>query len=79
MNPLCIVAQESNGRGCPFCRCEIKGTEPIVVDAFQPLPPIVSKSAESRSADHVHRDGAEVNIVYRKSNVATSDKCGQLL
>ena len=30
--------QESEGQGCPFCRCEIKGTEPIVVDPFRPKP-----------------------------------------
>lgn len=28
--------KESEGQGCPFCRCEIKGTEPIVVDPFDP-------------------------------------------
>lgn len=34
---LCVCArQESEGQGCPFCRCEIKGTEPIVVDPFHP-------------------------------------------
>lgn len=33
--PLCYC-QESEGQGCPFCRCEIKGTEPIVVDPFHP-------------------------------------------
>ncbi|MGH0170583.1 UNVERIFIED_CONTAM: hypothetical protein FKN15_059475 [Acipenser sinensis] len=33
----CLTAwQESEGQGCPFCRCEIKGTEPIVVDPFNP-------------------------------------------
>ncbi|XP_078464394.1 E3 ubiquitin-protein ligase CBL-like [Lampetra fluviatilis] len=33
----CLTAwQESDGQGCPFCRCEIKGTEPIVVDPFDP-------------------------------------------
>lgn len=30
------VFQESDGQGCPFCRCEIKGTEPIIVDPFDP-------------------------------------------
>ncbi|KAL0174422.1 hypothetical protein M9458_030390, partial [Cirrhinus mrigala] len=30
---------ESEGQGCPFCRCEIKGTEPIVVDPFDPKDP----------------------------------------
>ena len=28
--------QESEGQGCPFCRAEIKGTESIVVDPFDP-------------------------------------------
>ncbi|XP_042073686.1 E3 ubiquitin-protein ligase CBL-B-like [Haplochromis burtoni] len=33
----CFTAwQESDGQGCPFCRCEIKGTEPIIVDPFDP-------------------------------------------
>lgn len=32
----CKPFQESEGQGCPFCRCEIKGTEPIVVDPFHP-------------------------------------------
>uniref|UniRef100_A0A4W3GRM9 E3 ubiquitin-protein ligase CBL n=1 Tax=Callorhinchus milii TaxID=7868 RepID=A0A4W3GRM9_CALMI len=33
----CLTSwQESEGQGCPFCRCEIKGTEPIVVDPFDP-------------------------------------------
>ena len=28
------MLQDSEGQGCPFCRAEIKGTEQIVVDAF---------------------------------------------
>ena len=28
--------QESEGQGCPFCRAEIKGTEGIIVDPFDP-------------------------------------------
>ncbi|MGH0163448.1 UNVERIFIED_CONTAM: hypothetical protein FKN15_045426 [Acipenser sinensis] len=33
----CLTAwQESDGQGCPFCRCEIKGTEPVIVDPFDP-------------------------------------------
>lgn len=35
-----LLLQESEGQGCPFCRCEIKGTEPIVVDPFDPKDPI---------------------------------------
>lgn len=33
---MCFLSQESDGQGCPFCRCEIKGTEPIIVDPFDP-------------------------------------------
>lgn len=33
---LSSALKESEGQGCPFCRCEIKGTEPIVVDPFDP-------------------------------------------
>lgn len=29
-------SQDSEGQGCPFCRAEIKGTEQIVVDPFDP-------------------------------------------
>lgn len=28
--------QDSEGQGCPFCRAEIKGTEQIVIDPFDP-------------------------------------------
>lgn len=28
--------QDSDGQGCPFCRAEIKGTEQVVVDPFDP-------------------------------------------
>jgi E3 ubiquitin-protein ligase CBL len=28
--------QESEGQGSPFCQCEIKGTESIMVDLFDP-------------------------------------------
>ncbi|XP_077152919.1 E3 ubiquitin-protein ligase CBL-B [Ranitomeya variabilis] len=43
----CLTSwQESDGQGCPFCRCEIKGTEPIIVDPFDPR-------AESRSISNL--------------------------
>lgn len=32
----CGNQQESEGQGCPFCRAEIKGTELVVVDPFEP-------------------------------------------
>uniref|UniRef100_UPI00358DF683 E3 ubiquitin-protein ligase CBL-B-B-like isoform X1 n=2 Tax=Myxine glutinosa TaxID=7769 RepID=UPI00358DF683 len=37
MCTACLASwQESDGQGCPFCRCEIKGTEAVVVDPFRP-------------------------------------------
>lgn len=33
---MLLQESEGQGTGCPFCRCEIKGTEPIVVDPFDP-------------------------------------------
>lgn len=36
MSIFYVFVQESDGQGCPFCRCEIKGTEPIIVDPFDP-------------------------------------------
>jgi hypothetical protein len=36
---LSFFCQDSEGQGCPFCRCEIKGTEQVVVDPFdEPKP-----------------------------------------
>lgn len=34
----CLTAWQidSEGNGCPFCRAEIKGTEQIIVDPFNP-------------------------------------------
>lgn len=31
-----MINNNNNLQGCPFCRAEIKGTEQIVVDAFDP-------------------------------------------
>ncbi|XP_036391956.1 E3 ubiquitin-protein ligase CBL-B-like isoform X2 [Megalops cyprinoides] len=46
----CLTAwQESDGQGCPFCRCEIKGTEPIIVDPFDPR----DHSTKSIFLDHL--------------------------
>jgi len=64
--PVCKCAQESNGRGCPFCRCEIKGTEPIVIDVFQPMPQQpASKTAALHVFDHSRHDASEVSVVSR--------------
>jgi len=57
---VCIHCQESNGRGCPFCRCEIKGTEPVVINAFHPMPALATRPADLRSLEQSHHDTAEV-------------------
>ncbi|KAL2733502.1 E3 ubiquitin-protein ligase CBL isoform X1 [Vespula maculifrons] len=52
----CLTAwqvADSEGQGCPFCRAEIKGTEQIVVDPFDPRrthrPGVHSASANNAS------------------------------
>ncbi|XP_013063296.2 E3 ubiquitin-protein ligase CBL-like isoform X2 [Biomphalaria glabrata] len=32
--PCLTQWQDSDGQGCPWCRCEIKGTEQVIVDPF---------------------------------------------
>jgi len=51
---LCIVCdeQESDGVSCPFCRTEIKGTESVKIDPFDP-----SSQASARGNHH-----ASINI-----------------
>ncbi|RXG72200.1 E3 ubiquitin-protein ligase CBL [Armadillidium vulgare] len=34
--PCLTLWQDSDGQSCPFCRAEIKGTEQIIVDPFDP-------------------------------------------
>lgn len=38
-------------QGCPFCRAEIKGTESIVVDAFDPQRQY-HKSSKQKEEEH---------------------------
>ncbi|XP_037278484.1 E3 ubiquitin-protein ligase CBL [Rhipicephalus microplus] len=41
----CLTSwQDSEGQGCPFCRAEIKGTEQVVVDPFDPTGRTVRKT-----------------------------------
>uniref|UniRef100_A0A183BMI8 E3 ubiquitin-protein ligase CBL n=1 Tax=Globodera pallida TaxID=36090 RepID=A0A183BMI8_GLOPA len=39
---LCLLSWQEKADGeknCPFCRCEIKGTEGIVIESYDPCPP----------------------------------------
>lgn len=60
----CLTAwQDSEGQGCPFCRAEIKGTELIVVDPFDPQPrPAASAFKENKNIDNSTNDANLVDI-----------------
>lgn len=55
----CLTSwQESEGGGtCPFCRCEIKGTESIIIDSFDPRERSRSKSISPPPKALVEFDG----------------------
>ena len=44
---MCFWLQDSEGQGCPFCRTEIKGTEQVVVDPFDPKPRVTSRMSNN--------------------------------
>lgn len=46
-------------QGCPFCRAEIKGTEQIIVDAFDPRKQHHRNSANGRQ-QNIDDDDTEV-------------------
>ncbi|KAK7499822.1 hypothetical protein BaRGS_00008913 [Batillaria attramentaria] len=56
--PCLTQWQDSEGQGCPFCRCEIKGTEQVVVDPFDERPQPKSDSRPLHSP-HVDNDDDE--------------------
>lgn len=67
------MRQESEGQGCPFCRCEIKGTEPIVVDPFHPKASGASfagfqgsSRAEAAANDEEEDDRLEDHLVMSR-------------
>ncbi|CAH1795916.1 unnamed protein product [Owenia fusiformis] len=62
----CLTAwQDSDGQGCPFCRAEIKGTEQVVVDPFDPRKTLskkncsTTKSGSAQSLDIDEEDAFE--------------------
>ncbi|XP_039439560.1 mucin-5AC [Culex pipiens pallens] len=67
----CLTAWQvdSEGQGCPFCRAEIKGTEQIVVDAFDPRRQHSRNSANGRQ--HLQNDDHDDDI-EDDFNIATS-------
>lgn len=57
-----VASVASFFQGCPFCRAEIKGTEQIVVDAFDPKRQHNRNSANGRQQlqNDDHDDDTEV-------------------
>jgi len=52
---------------CPFCRCEIRSTEQIVVEPFSKTPPVKVASAPPEKVSSVDEDDSgnfEVWIVH---------------
>ncbi|XP_025100109.1 E3 ubiquitin-protein ligase CBL-like isoform X2 [Pomacea canaliculata] len=56
--PCLTQWQDSEGQGCPFCRCEIKGTEQVVVDPFDDRPQPKTECRPLHSP-HVENDDDE--------------------
>ena len=46
---------QGGGGGCPFCRAEIKGTEQIVVDPFDPRRHITVAQSQARHNNGTHQ------------------------
>ncbi|XP_064650533.1 E3 ubiquitin-protein ligase CBL-B-like isoform X2 [Lineus longissimus] len=56
----CLTSwQESDGQGCPFCRTEIKGTEQVIVDPFDPTKLHARESEQGQRCVQVHLDMME--------------------
>ncbi|XP_065082152.1 E3 ubiquitin-protein ligase CBL [Ochlerotatus camptorhynchus] len=68
----CLTAWQvdSEGQGCPFCRAEIKGTEQIVVDAFDPRRQHIRNSAHGRQQLQLNDDHDD--DIEDDFNIATS-------
>ncbi|XP_048459027.1 E3 ubiquitin-protein ligase CBL-B-like [Rhincodon typus] len=72
----CLTAwQESDGQGCPFCRCEIKGTEPIIVDPFDPRDDGAKFCLDSLDDDDDRDDSLVMNKLasFRKPKCQVED------
>ena len=69
---LIFQDSEGGGGGCPFCRAEIKGTEQIVVDPFDPKKhttlssvtgaKIANGLSSSVANNHHHHNGSSGEI-----------------
>lgn len=59
-----LCSQDSDGQGCPFCRTEIKGTEQVVVDPFDPRG---TARTGIRNSPSVDEDDDAFEVLYAGS------------
>ncbi|KAL3125425.1 hypothetical protein niasHT_009874 [Heterodera trifolii] len=69
---LCLISWQEKADGeknCPFCRCEIKGTESIVIESYDPCP---SSSTLLTNGHTKQRSRAEAQQHNSKAAAATT-------
>ncbi|CAL1548149.1 unnamed protein product [Lymnaea stagnalis] len=54
--PCLTQWQDSDGQGCPWCRCEIKGTEQVIVDPFDERQVLKASSGSKTPTPDVDED-----------------------
>ncbi|XP_013780746.1 E3 ubiquitin-protein ligase CBL-like [Limulus polyphemus] len=68
----CLTSwQDSEGQGCPFCRAEIKGTEQVVVDPFDPMGRMIKKE-DSHGSNSAHLVDLDDDENFEDPNTWTS-------
>jgi hypothetical protein len=55
--------QDSDGQGCPFCRAEIKGTEQVIVDPFDPRGMTRVSASNIRNSPSVDEDDDAFEVI----------------
>ncbi|XP_063595380.1 E3 ubiquitin-protein ligase CBL-like [Penaeus indicus] len=69
--------KDSEGQGCPFCRAEIKGTETIIVDPFDPHKQHRTQSLSSGQLIYMEEEdeAAQKDQHPPKDDVTTAGEC----
>lgn len=77
--PCLMLWQDSEGQGCPFCRAEIKGTETIIVDPFDPHKQHRTQSLSSGQLIYMEEEdeAAQKDQRPREDEVAATDDGGE--
>lgn len=48
---------------CPFCRCEIKAFEPIIIDKFEPSSSAAKKQSTSKRSSSFDSSEHDLNVI----------------